>query len=125
MAREAKRPRDCEIGQRLREARQRAGLSAREAAETRGLHSHSTVLEQESGRNRVPMEHLAAIAKAYHVKASDLLKPPGSKWTERKRRARASKSRTAPLLARSSETAYGRMLREAAERRRFRDTPLN
>ena len=83
--RSPKRSHDLTIGPRLREARLRIGLGLRDAAEAIGIKSHSTIHEYEIGTVRVPLDRLADIARAYHVKPADLLKPPGAKWTERKR----------------------------------------
>jgi transcriptional regulator with XRE-family HTH domain len=85
-----KRPHNSTIGPRLREARLRVGLGLRDAAEAIGLRSHATIHDYEAGTIRVPLDRLADLARAYHCKQADLLKPSGSKWSDRKpRRYRA------------------------------------
>src|SRR5262245_44529391 len=75
---------DRTYGQRLREARELAGLSKRAAANALGLASHSNVSAYEEGRCRPRPKRLMLIEQVYGVAAADLVMPPGSPWTKRK-----------------------------------------
>ena len=54
------------VGERLKLARQQAGLSQAQVARMMSMH-RPTISEIEAGRRRVPAEELAAFASAYGV----------------------------------------------------------
>jgi transcriptional regulator with XRE-family HTH domain len=61
------------IGERLREARQNARLTVREAAERVGLRAHGTLVQYENGNVLPPLDRLAALAQAYDVPLASLV----------------------------------------------------
>lgn len=61
------------LGRRLREARVRAGLTVREAAQAAGIPNHSLLVRYENNDARPPLERLEALANAYETTAAALL----------------------------------------------------
>ena len=64
------------LADRLRLAREQAGLSQGQVAKIMGLH-RPTISEMEAGRRRVQTEELSRLAKLYHVAVPWLLGEEG------------------------------------------------
>ena len=62
-----------EIGQRIRDQRNRLGMSQQELAEAVGYTSKVAISRIEAGQINVPMDKMARIAKCLDVRVSDLL----------------------------------------------------
>jgi transcriptional regulator with XRE-family HTH domain len=61
------------LGRRLREARVKAGLTVREAAQAAGLPNHSMLVRYENNVAHPPPERLEALAEAYETTPAALL----------------------------------------------------
>lgn len=68
---------DAEVGRRVRDARRRAGLDAKDFAEQVGL-SRDKISKIEHGHRRVSPRELPAIARALHVSIQSLLGSAGA-----------------------------------------------
>lgn len=62
-----------EIGQRIRDQRNRLGMSQQELAEAVGYTSKVAISRIEAGQINIPMDKMARIAKCLDVRVSDLL----------------------------------------------------
>src|SRR5687767_1916750 len=77
------------IGKRIKDEREKSGLTQGDLAEKVGWNSHQTVLEVEAGRREVKAWELAKIAQALHVEMHALLEEqaaperPYVLWRER------------------------------------------
>lgn len=69
----APEPLATRLGRRLREARVRAGLTVREAAQAAGIPNHSLLVRYENNDAHPPPERLEALADAYETTAAALL----------------------------------------------------
>ena len=101
------------VAQRLRAAREMAGLSQGQVAEMMDLH-RPTISEIEAGRRRVPSEELAEFAKVYRVSTSWLLGEESSGGSEEDPRVLFA----ARELAGLSEDDLGRLVKVIAAIRR-------
>jgi transcriptional regulator with XRE-family HTH domain len=70
---EASEPIVARLGRRLRDARQAAGLTVREAAASAGLGDHSILVRYENGQAAPPLERIAQLATAYGLTPAALL----------------------------------------------------
>ena len=61
------------LAERLREARERLGLTQKQLADMAGFPAHQIVSQIESGSREVKASELARLAKALHVSVQDLL----------------------------------------------------
>lgn len=66
-------PLSTRLGRRLREARVKAGLTVREAAQAAGLPNHSMLVRYENNDAHPPPERLEALAEAYETTPAALL----------------------------------------------------
>jgi transcriptional regulator with XRE-family HTH domain len=70
---DASSPAIAHLGDRLREARLNARLTAREAAARIGLRAHGTLIQYENGNVLPPLDRLAALAQAYDISLAGLV----------------------------------------------------
>jgi len=63
-----------QLGERLRSARTRAGLTQQEAAERLAM-ARTTIVALEKGQRRLRSEELKSIIECYHISANALLRP--------------------------------------------------
>lgn len=69
----SREPLSTRLGRRLREARVRAGLTVREAAQAAGIPNHSLLVRYENNDSHPPLDRLEALADAYETTPAALL----------------------------------------------------
>ena len=85
-----------EVGERLREARDRVKLKQAEAAETVGL-SRTTLIAIEQGQRRVRIDELRKLANLYKMSINELMRQEAFMRTSRQNSASCSNRKTMRL----------------------------
>lgn len=64
---------DTEIGKRVRDLRERLGITQEELAENAGFPAAQTISEIEKGKRKIKLSELSELAKSLHVDSNDII----------------------------------------------------